>query len=275
MLVDDGARLHPLPQRVLARIRHALGQRVRLVEVDDAEVLVDVAGQVALADGSPDQVARHHPGVAGNRRIREFAHDIGALEAPLLAEHLVVVVHLGRVGIGDVLRIRVARRIAVLVHGQAGDRGVATALVLGDRVPDRLEPLERGRDGSVVRVEGQEQLTARLGDRDVGRAMVPAIGVADVADREVRLGLPALDELLRAVGRLVVDDQPLEIPERLLLQTAVWSVQGARPIAGPRVDREGVSMVRVVASHGSPCPPGRSRSADILPRAWSDAGRRR
>ena len=238
------------PIAFFVRSRYALRERVRLVEVDDPEVLVHESGQVLAPDVAPDEVARHHPDVARDRRELVLPHDVRPLEAPLLAPDLVAVCSSVGIRVEDVRREPVPCRLTVLVGRECRDRRVPIPPVGRDGVPDRLEPLEGLGHRPVVRVERQEELATRLLDGHVRRAVVAAIGVPDVADRKVRLGLPLLDQLGRAVGRFVVDDQPLEVAECLRLQTAVWSVEGMRAISRARVHGEGKVLVLRIG-HGS------------------------
>ena len=57
------------PSALLAWVWHTLGQGIRLIEVHDPQVLVDESDQVVAADGTPHQMARHHPGVARDGRV--------------------------------------------------------------------------------------------------------------------------------------------------------------------------------------------------------------
>src|ERR1019366_8196264 len=143
--------------------------------------------------------------------------------------------------------------------------GEALAPVGRDRLPVVLEALQGVWGTRVVRMERQEELALGLAHCPVLRAVLAAVLVPEVADREVRHRLPAFDELARPGGRLVVHDQPFEVAQGLPAQAVVDPGQGVGPIAGPGEDGEERFRRDVVgAGHGSSgtCWAGRRRHAD-------------
>ncbi len=201
--------------------------------------LVDVARAVAAGDRAP----RHGLGDRA-REARDLgdllvAHHGRALEAPLVALDLVAVADLDRVGVEHVLGEPRPDDVAVLVHRERGHGGEPGSLVVGDRHPVEVQALEGLGHEAVGRPELGEQLAPRLADRARPRALAPDVHlVAQVAHRDLARGHPAGDDLRRVVGRGVVDDQPLEVAERLRPHGLVGPVQHVAAVVGRGEDRE-------------------------------------
>ena len=129
--------------------------------------------------------------------------------------------------------------VAVLVDRVPGHPGEVWSLILRDGVPVGLEALEGGWRTTIVGIEDQEQLTPSLRDGPVARTLLAPVGLVDVAHRKRRFVLPSSDEIRRSVGRLVVDNQPLEVAKCLGLEAFVHARKRVGSIARRREHGEG------------------------------------
>jgi hypothetical protein len=77
-----------------------------------------------------------------------------------------------------------------------------------------------------------------LSHGDVVSDMLALIWLTEVADREVSLDVPPLNECARFIRRAVVYDEPLKVLVRLRAKAFVWAVEQVRPVIGGRKDSE-------------------------------------
>ena len=75
------------------------------------------------------------------------------------------------------------------------------------------------------------------------------IRMSYVSNGKVSLRLPSRNQSGGTIGRVVIDDQPFKVTERLGLETFVGEVERMRPVACARVDSERVAPIRLVVGH--------------------------
>lgn len=173
-------------------------------------------------------------------------------------------IHVDGGAVEHVLRIAVADDGAIGPGAQAGHGHVGVAARGRDRVPDRLEDLQRVRRHFVVAVQPDDQLAARLAHAAVERRFLVLVVLPDIADGKSRARLPCQHRGVRVVRGAIIHHDPFEVLEGLLTERLVHPVQRARPVVGwgqngknggvsampamPLCDRLGTAAVLILVS---------------------------
>ena len=153
--------------------------------------------------------------IPGGLREWVVEQHIRSLEAPFVSRDPISEVLLERVGVRDVTRESPPDGTTMFVRAEGRHGGESLPLIGRDRLPVGFETLQCMRNGPVIGVQREEQVTQRSLDSPVERDVLPSMLLVFVSDREVCPRTPAVDQFLGAVGRTVIDDQPLEVAERL------------------------------------------------------------
>ena len=212
---------------IAAHRDRAAAQAVRAVVVDPHH-LVDEAAQIAGAR-SPT-----HTRLSGTKPATSSGK--GNLRSTLVrmqpnfALDAVAEIHVDGGAVEHVLRIAVADDGAIGPGAQAGHGHVGVAARGRDRVPDRLEDLQRVRRHFVVAVQPDDQLAARLAHAAVERRFLVLVVLPDIADGKSRARLPCQHRGVRVVRGAIIHHDPFEVLEGLLTERLVHPVQRARPV---------------------------------------------
>ena len=230
-------------RRRLRRVPPVEDERIaEVVAVRDREEARPEVVVLALGEGRvvPEPVRVEHLTVDHHRRVEERrreerrpAHGAGPGRHPMDATHPTVVPEVDRAGPDD---------------GRC--RGGAHAC---------REPLEPRRTRDVVRVEARDVAPARLADPDVERAG-EAEGLLVPHDAEPRV-VDTGEELTRAVDRAVVDDDELEIPERLPQHARHRLADRRACVAGREDDGDEGRAHRLAEGSLRRCPEPRARAS--------------
>jgi len=121
--------------------------------------------------------------------IREWvlAQDLGALKAPLLPLDTPTVSDLERIRVEYFFREPRPDNRSRWVDAEAGDGGIVRTLLFLNAEPMVLESLEGIGRALVVRVQGEEQLTARFPHATIGRNVLPLVLLPEIPNGKSRL----------------------------------------------------------------------------------------
>ena len=213
-------------------------QTRRSVQPELTKNLVDVPFLELPADRVPDDRLRNVPGVAIDGRERESAHDVDTLEAPFFATHSVAVANLQGIRIEDIGRKSTTDKASILVGHDRRDAHEAVLVSCWNRVPERLEALHGVRLAGVIGRHRDKEASVCLATGGVPGPMESLVVLIDVPDGKRSDALPATDQLRGSIGGLVVDDQPLEVGERLGQEALERPVQRVGAVPRWREHRE-------------------------------------